>query len=94
MKDISATKDLEEIKELAIEVFNSEDMANQWLSSYNIRIGNTPLSLLNTECGADEVKRILAAIAQCFDENLEINVNLYNQSGFYFFKIYYVFKYP
>ena len=63
MKDIFVSQNLIEIKKLAVEVFNSEDMANEWLTSYNLRIGDTPLSLLNTENGANEIKRMLAAIA-------------------------------
>ena len=63
MKDISHNQDLIEIKKLATEVFNSENMANQWLTSHNFSVGDTPLSLLNRENGAKEIKKILTAIA-------------------------------
>ena len=63
MKDISVTQDLIEIKKLTAEVFGSEDKANQWLTSYNLSVGDTPLSLLNTENGANKIKKILNAIA-------------------------------
>lgn len=56
-------QDLIEIKKLAQEVFGSQDKANEWLKSYNLRIGDTPLSLMAKENGPSEIKRILAAIA-------------------------------
>lgn len=55
--------DLIAIKKIALEVFNTEKMANQWLNSFNSSIGDTPISILNTQNGVDEVKKILSAIA-------------------------------
>lgn len=63
MEDMFVAKDLVEIKKLAIEVFGSEDMANEWLTSYNLSVGDTPLLLLNTVNGSNEIKITLGAIA-------------------------------
>lgn len=55
--------DLIAIKKIALGVFNTEEIANQWLNSFNSSIGDTPISILNTQNGVDEVKKILSAIA-------------------------------
>lgn len=44
-------------------VFGNEDAAKQWLLQKNLALGDTPLSMLDTETGAQEVKKILSAIA-------------------------------
>ncbi|NYT60539.1 DUF2384 domain-containing protein [Alcaligenaceae bacterium] len=52
-----------QILERAIEVFEAEDMAVDWLNHCNLALGDvTPLSLLDTEFGANEVNRILGTI--------------------------------
>ena len=63
MKNTSVTQNLIEIKKFATQVFNSQDMANQWLTRYNHIIGDTPLSLLNTGNDSNEIKKMLATIA-------------------------------
>ncbi len=63
MEFSTENQDLIEIKKLAQKVLGSQDIADEWLNSFNLRIGDTPLSILNKENGAGEVKRILAAIA-------------------------------
>jgi len=44
-------------------IFGSAEMAKNWLMRKNLALGHTPLSLLDTETGAGEVKKILASIA-------------------------------
>jgi putative toxin-antitoxin system antitoxin component (TIGR02293 family) len=45
------------------EVFGSPESAKEWLLRKNIALGEAPLLLLDTETGADEVRKILSAIA-------------------------------
>lgn len=47
----------------AEEVFTSPELAKQWMLEPNLVLGESPLSLLDTDTGADEVRKILAAIA-------------------------------
>jgi putative toxin-antitoxin system antitoxin component (TIGR02293 family) len=47
----------------AEEVFGTSDMARDWLTKKNAALGNTPLSMLDTETGAGEVRKVLSAIA-------------------------------
>ena len=63
MEFISVTQDLIEIKKLSVEASDTEDIADHWLNSYNFLIGDTPLSLLNVENGANEIKKILSSVA-------------------------------
>jgi len=52
------------IENRAMTVFGSADLAHAWLLTGNIGLGNvSPLSLLDTEPGAQEVTRTLNAIA-------------------------------
>lgn len=44
-------------------VFGSEALAKQWLLTENHALGSAPLQLLDTEIGANEIKKVLAAIA-------------------------------
>ena len=44
-------------------VFGDEDRAKAWLVQKNLALGDTPLSMLDTETGAAEVRKILSAIA-------------------------------
>lgn len=47
----------------AEKVFGSSDMARDWLTKKNAALGDSPLSLLDTEIGAGEVRKVLSAIA-------------------------------
>lgn len=52
-----------DITRLAEETFGGREAARQWLKSPNLALGGaTPLSLLDTEPGASEVRRLLSAI--------------------------------
>ena len=52
-----------DIARLAEETFGGRDGARRWLKTPNVALGNaTPLSMLDTEPGASEVRRILSAI--------------------------------
>src|SRR5574340_657482 len=47
----------------AIEVFGDEDKARTWMTRPNLTLGqNAPLELMDTEVGAQAVRRILTAI--------------------------------
>lgn len=47
----------------AEKVFGTSDMARDWLTKLNSLLGGTPLSMLDTETGAGEVRKILSSIA-------------------------------
>ena len=47
----------------AEKVFGTSEMALKWLTKMNASLGDTPLSMLDTETGAGEVRKILSAIA-------------------------------
>lgn len=51
------------IENEAVKVLGTSDMARDWLTKMNTALGDTPLSMLDTETGADEVRKILSAIA-------------------------------
>lgn len=54
---------LAKILAFAVSVLGSKEKARHWLSATNRALGNmTPLSLLETEAGADEVTNILGRI--------------------------------
>lgn len=53
----------EKIKVLAVRVFGSEEIARRWLYSHNLALGDLPVSLLDTEAGRDDVRRVLVEIA-------------------------------
>ena len=44
-------------------VFGDVEIAKSWLRQNNLAFGDTPLSMLNTETGAFEVRKVLSAIA-------------------------------
>ena len=53
-----------DVTRLAEETFGGREAATQWLKTANLALkGATPLSMLDTEPGAAEVRRILTAIA-------------------------------
>lgn len=47
----------------AEEVFDSQELAKRWMLEPNLALGEPPLSLLDTDAGADEVRKVLASIA-------------------------------
>lgn len=47
----------------AVDVFDSQDLAKRWMLEPNLALGEAPLSLLDTDAGADEVRKVLASIA-------------------------------
>lgn len=52
------------IEDLAEKTFGNSDKAKMWLLRKNLVFGDdTPLSMLDTETGAGEVKKVLASIA-------------------------------
>jgi putative toxin-antitoxin system antitoxin component (TIGR02293 family) len=52
-----------DITRMAEETFGGRDGATQWLTARNLALGGqTPLSMLDTEPGAGEVRRLLNAI--------------------------------
>lgn len=52
-----------DITRMAEDTFGGRELAVQWLKSANVGLcGATPLSMLDTEPGAREVRRILASI--------------------------------
>lgn len=51
------------VEDAAEKVFGNADQARTWMTRKNIALGDTPMAMLDTETGAAEVKKILAAIA-------------------------------
>ena len=51
------------IENEADKVFGAPDKALDWLTRENTALGATPLSMLDTETGAGEVRKVLSAIA-------------------------------
>lgn len=47
----------------AADVFGSPELGKRWMLEHNLALGEAPLSLLDTDAGADEVRKVLAAIA-------------------------------
>ncbi len=47
----------------AEDVFDSQELAKRWMLERNLALGEAPLTLLDTDAGADEVRKVLAAIA-------------------------------
>lgn len=44
-------------------VFSSPDQAKRWMLEPNLALGESPFSLLDTDSGAHEVRKLLSAIA-------------------------------
>jgi putative toxin-antitoxin system antitoxin component (TIGR02293 family) len=62
----SESERLERIAEIegeAEEVFGDAEKAKRWLLKTNHVLGNTPLSMLDTDIGTGEVRKVLGAIA-------------------------------
>ena len=51
------------IESQAEKVFGDAEKAKNWLTQKNLTLGDTPLSMLDTETGAGEVRKVLGAIA-------------------------------
>jgi putative toxin-antitoxin system antitoxin component (TIGR02293 family) len=51
------------IEDQAEKVFGDAGKAKKWLTQKNLALGDTPLSMLDTETGAGEVRKVLGAIA-------------------------------
>lgn len=51
------------IENEAEKVFGMSTMALDWLTKKNAALGDTPLSMLDTETGASEVRKVLSSIA-------------------------------
>lgn len=62
-KSPAALDRLVEVQLLAIETFGSKTMADTWLNRENFALGATPISLVESEAGLFEVKRVLGAIS-------------------------------
>lgn len=51
------------VEDTAEKVFGNAELAKTWMMRKNLAFGDTPMSMLDTETGAGEVKKVLAAIA-------------------------------
>jgi putative toxin-antitoxin system antitoxin component (TIGR02293 family) len=51
------------IEDQAEKVFGDAGKAKNWLTQKNLALGDTPLSMLDTETGAGEVRKVLGSIA-------------------------------
>ena len=52
-----------DVTRMAAKTFGGREAATRWLKTPNLGLGDaTPLSMLDTEPGAGEVRRILSAI--------------------------------
>lgn len=51
------------IEDLAEKVFGAAPLAREWLTQKNAALGESPITLLDTETGAGEVRKVLNAIA-------------------------------
>ncbi len=51
------------IENQAEQVFGDAGKAKNWLTQKNLALGDTPISMLDTETGAREVRKVLGSIA-------------------------------
>lgn len=51
------------IEDLAEKVFGTAPLAREWLTRKNAALGESPITLLDTETGAGEVRKVLNSIA-------------------------------
>jgi len=51
------------IEDLAEKVFGAASLAKEWLTRKNAALGESPITLLDTETGAGEVRKVLNSIA-------------------------------
>jgi len=54
---------LDEVQALAVDTFGSKEMAEKWLHNKNLILGDTPISIAESESGLIEVKKILSSIS-------------------------------
>ena len=62
---MSKSKETLRRKEIALkaeQAFGSAEAARTWLRTHNLMLGGTPLALIRTETGAEQVKRVLRAL--------------------------------
>lgn len=52
-----------EVEDFAEEVFSSKEKSHEWLNKKHTKLGESPISLLDTETGAAQVRKVLGAIA-------------------------------
>ncbi len=63
MDNFSTTLSLAEIDAFALSVFGSKKTAHDWLNSFNLILGDTPVHFMDEQNGTDEVHKILHSIA-------------------------------
>lgn len=63
METKSTRERITQIEAVAKKVFGNAAQAKEWLSKKNIVLGASPISLMDTEQGAEEVRKVLSAIA-------------------------------
>ena len=51
------------IESEAVSVFGDAGRASSWLTRKNLVLGDSPLSMLHSELGASQLRRMLASIA-------------------------------
>lgn len=54
---------LESLMVDAVMLFGNSGKAKKWMTQYNEAFCGTPISMLNTEIGTDEVRKVLASIS-------------------------------
>jgi putative toxin-antitoxin system antitoxin component (TIGR02293 family) len=68
-KSVLSSSESERLERIAVieaeaeEVFGSPEKTKSWMLKNHMTLGNTPLSMLDTDIGANEVRCILNAIA-------------------------------
>lgn len=51
-----------QIESEAEQVFGNSEQARMWLQKKNIALGSSPISMLDSDAGANEVRKVLASI--------------------------------
>ena len=68
-KSVLSSSESERLERIAVieaeaeDVFGTPEKTKSWMLKNHMTLGNTPLSLLDTDIGANEVRRVLNAIA-------------------------------
>lgn len=68
-KSVLSSSESERLERIAVieaeaeEVFGSPEKAKSWMLKNHMTLGSAPLSLLDTDIGATEVRRVLNAVA-------------------------------
>lgn len=69
LKSVLTSAESERLERIAVieaeaeDVFGAPDKAKNWMLKSHMTLGSTPLSMLDTDIGATEVRRVLNAIA-------------------------------